>query len=61
MRPKQIHLDPQPFSIKNRLLNQTQKFMRHAAEAKYKQVVEQLYEEGPLQLEEYTLMGRARL
>ena len=61
MRPKQIYFDPQPFSIENCILNQTQKFMRHAAEAKYKQVVEQLYEEGPLQLEEYTLMGRARL
>lgn len=61
MRPKQIYLDPQPFSIKNRLLNQTQKFMRHAAEAKYRPIVEKLYEEGPLQLEEYTLMGRPRL
>jgi long-chain acyl-CoA synthetase len=61
MRPKQIFLDPQPFSIKNRLLNQTQKFMRHAAEVKYRDIVEQLYEEGPLSLEEYTLMGRPRL
>lgn len=61
MRPKQIYLDSQPFSIKNGLLNQTQKFMRHAAEVKYREVVTKLYEEGPLPLEEYTLLGRPRL
>jgi long-chain acyl-CoA synthetase len=60
-RPKQIYLETEPFSIANGILNATQKFMRHAAEKKYQDVVEALYKEGPLPIEEYRKQARHRL
>lgn len=50
MRPRQIYLENEPFSLENGLLNQTQKFLRYAGEVKYREIVKGLYEEGPLQV-----------